>query len=130
MPLLVDETNIFDIEVCYREEKDLIFYDELPIPGDVIKEKFTFKKPSWRDFRQMMSSSCFAHNGVMTLNPYVFMDLKIKLLLKGWTLTKDSKPLPVTSENIDSLNPSLCTYLAKKVDAFLGDEVEDVSKEM
>jgi hypothetical protein len=129
MGLLIDNEATFDVIVKYIEDGEkLIFYekeDKIPEGKIVGEETFAFKRVSWSDFKLMMSESIIVSGGAISLNPYVFMDIKFKLLLKKWSLKdKNGKPLELNIKNIDNLNPQLCEYLNKKLDLALGTPIE------
>jgi len=129
MGLIIDNEATFDVVVKYIEDgENLVFYekeDKIPEGKTGETETFAFKRVSWSDFKLMMSESIIVSGGSISLNPYVFMDIKFKLLLKKWSLKdKNGKPLELNIRNIDNLNPQLCEYLNKKLDLSLGTPVE------
>jgi hypothetical protein len=113
MSLLVSKTETVDIDIYYvMKDGNLVFLkDGTP---DSTKETFTFRKPSWADFKKMMSSSASIDGqGGMSMDPYKFMDVRIKTLLCKWTLKEDDgKDIPLTPENIDCLPVPLMDHLA------------------
>jgi len=131
MGLLIGEKDVFDVKVAFEEKgNSLIFYESNEqIPETAKKESFTFHKPRWIDMRRMMSESIISTGSGIVLNPYVFMDIKIKQLLQDWTLTDtDGKKMKITPESIDNLNPALCDYLNEKIDEVLGTKEEVLTK--
>lgn len=125
MSLLVTEDDIFDVVVKYSDKDRLVIFEDDKAPEDCKSETFTFKKPSWYEIRKMMSESLIPTAGTVVLNPYIFMDVKLKALMVRWTLKdKEGKLLKLSYENIDMLHPSLCDHLSSKIDAMLGTAAE------
>jgi hypothetical protein len=133
MPLFVTEQDVIVIEVCYLEENgQLKFLEE----GDDSCQKpqvetFTFRRPNWSDNRLMMADSMFIDptSGAPVLDPYRFIDRKMKILLKEWTLKVGDEKLPVTGDNIDKLDAALINYLNRALDAKLTPPVEEAPKQ-
>jgi len=110
-----DET--FDIAISYtRGDKGELKFDT---EGEI--ETFTFRRPNWQDTRALMSASVIvsAQTGQAIVDPYRMMDMKIKTLLKDWTIKKDGEKVEVTPENIDKLEPDLVQYLYNKLNSTL-----------
>ena len=122
MSLLIGENDTFDVECFFVENgTNIVFYEKKDAPEGHQHETFTFKKPSWVELRKMMSESLIPSGGTAILNPYTYMDLKLKYLLRKWTLKDgDGKPIKVTFEAIDKMHPSLSVYLSGKIDLILG----------
>ena len=121
MSLLIGDNDTFDIEVFFLEQgNEMKFFSKKDAPENCKAETFTFKKPAWLEMRTMMAQSIIPSGGTVVLNPYVFMDMKIKSLLKKWTLKDDKDNLiKVTPENIDRLHHALCDHLSGRIDSFL-----------
>jgi hypothetical protein len=120
MPLFVTEKDVFVITVRYTEKDGAITYFDpgQQAPEGTLEEHFTFRKPTWSDSRMMMSETMFIDpaSGSPVMDPYRFMDKKIKILLKGWSLKNGNEPLPLSPENIDKLDASLINHLNKRLD--------------
>jgi hypothetical protein len=124
MSLIVSEKQLFEVVVRYKQNGDnLLFYENGEKAEEGHKEeKFFFKRPSWSDTRIMMADTMFMDpaTGQPILDPYRFMDRKIKTLLKDWTLKQeDGEKLPLTSENIDNLDPALINFLNAQLDGVI-----------
>jgi hypothetical protein len=134
MPLLINECDKFEIAVRYleKENKSLQFFeDDEEHPANVSIEKFIFKRPSWSEAASMMSSSVLvsATNGQAILDPYKFMDISIKTLLKEWTLKDGDEALKITHKTIEMLDPNLVQYLfAKMQKVFSPEEPPELAK--
>lgn len=120
MSLLVSEEDLIEITVHYEVKNNKhIFYEDKK--EGTKSENFYFKRPSWGDQREIYEYAFGLDvNGAASLNPYRFVDGKIKVLLKKWSLG-----CPVTEEAIDRLNPFLVSYLDKKVDKVIIVESSD-----
>lgn len=122
MSLMVDKAPCMEIVVKYERlaSGELKFHEEqAPTEGNIKEEKFFFRSPGWGDTKIMAkASSRLDESGRVFLDPYAFMDVRIKTLLCDWTL-KDEKgnKLPIGASNVDSLHPSVLTYLSEKLDA-------------
>lgn len=121
MPLFVTDNDTVDVKVVYTESGgDLEFYEE-KFPDGSKAETFTFRRPNWQDQRTIMEGAlAIDATGMPVVDPYKFMDSKFKTLLCKWTLKDEDGDIPVTSENIDRLHPSLIEYLSSKADRLLG----------
>lgn len=127
MSLLINDSDTFPVEVLFTKEENGTFVFG---KGDS-KETFTFKRPTWNEMRLIMSSSVIinAANGQGLVDPYKMMDLKIKSLLKDWSLKDGENKLPLTNENIDKLNPDLIQYLFAKLNEGLTPKEEPATPE-
>jgi len=119
MSLLVSENETFEIKVKYVAVPDGIkcFEENEQAPLEAVCEWFRFKKPNWEETCEMMSYAMVPYNGSVILNPYRFVDAKLKVLMTAWSI-KDDKGNPVDCKpsNIAKLNPAVCEYLSKKLD--------------
>jgi hypothetical protein len=127
MGLLIGDKDVFEVKAIFEEKgnNSLVFYgDGEKIPETAKRETFTFRKPRWSDMRRMMSESIMPTGMGVVINPYVFMDIKLKQLLQDWTLQEKGKKVKVDAEHIDMLHPALCDYLNAEVDKILGTKDE------
>ena len=120
MSILINDSDRFDITVRYGENNGNIeiFPEEGEIPQDAHSETFTFKRPNWAESRTMLSSCVImnAANGEGVMDPYRFMDTRIKTLLKDWTLKdKDGNKIEVNPANIDMLPPTIVDCLFNRL---------------
>jgi hypothetical protein len=123
MPLLIKESDVVTIVVRYVERETGLEFFEEPHEG-AIEEKFIFKKPNWKIISGVMIDSLMlSPQGVLAMNPFIFMDKKIKALISDWTL-KDSegRKIPATPENIEKMSPELWEYLNGKLDAYVSSD--------
>lgn len=130
MSLLIEEDEL--IEVCVHYEKRdnaFVFYEEEH--KGAMTEKFYFKNPSWGDQTAIMEHAFGLDvSGMTMMNPYLFIDGKIKVLLKKWSLK-----MPVSDENIDKLQPALVNYLDDRLnkliflDTSVAEELEKAGKD-
>jgi len=119
MSLLINDNETFEVKVKYVLVADGIKYfeEDEKAPPEAISEWFKFKRPNWEETCEIMSYAMVPYNGTVVLNPYRFIDGKLKVLLTSWSL-KDAKgnPLECNPVNIMKLNPSICEYLSSKLD--------------
>jgi hypothetical protein len=130
--LLVDDNET--VEVIIRVEKKdggLVFYEDGQPSENAKEERFVFKRPNWGDWKKINTDIVsVSDTGQSTINLHKFIDLRMKILLKSWTL-KDAagKPLPVSPEVIDKLKPALVTYLNRRLeDQLTAAEKEPLAK--
>jgi len=116
MPVFINKESKFEIKVFYTDigNKVVIHNEELP---NCKVQKFLFRQANWEDTCDIMSSSFVPYEGVLILNPYVFMDVKIRRLMAGWDI-KDEKGIdvPFHVDSISSINPAVVEYLSRKID--------------
>ena len=112
MSLFVDDAELFDIEVNYTVENGVIKFHEEGCPG-CESATFSFKRPNWNESKTILSASVLvdAASGRAIVDPYKLMDMRIRLLLKKWSLEQ-----PLLPENIAKLDPNLMQYLYSKVE--------------
>ena len=121
MSLLIQNDDLFTIDIYFKEENGSLEVIEAPSPEDKF-EKFSFKRPNWQETRIVSSASVLvdANTGKAIIDPFKYMDLRLKLLLKDWTLKdQEGNKLPITYDNIDKLHPLLVQHLFGKVEEFL-----------
>src|SRR3990172_4896326 len=124
MGLLIGDKDVFEVKAIFEEKGNntLVFYKEgEKVPETAKRESFTFRKPRWSDMRRMMSDSIIPTGMGVVINPYVFMDIKLKQLLQDWTLKDENgKKVKVDAEHIDMIHPALCDHLNAELDKILG----------
>lgn len=116
--LLVDETSTFQVIVYHGEDTGIfVIYSDTP-PDAAKKDVFTFRRPNWVDVRNMNSASVLvdAVSGKAIIDPYKYMDLKVKSLLTDWTISKGEEKVPVSPDNVNRLQPELIQYLFQKLE--------------
>lgn len=123
MPLLIKESDVVTVIVRYTEDAEGIHFFEEPHDG-AVEERFVFKRPNWKIIsRVMIDSLMLSPNGVLAMNPFVFMDQKIKALISDWTLKDaDGRKIPATADNVEKLSPELWEYLNGKLDAYVSSD--------
>lgn len=112
-----------DINITLRfavvDGESVIFEDDETPPQDVEvqKESFFFRVPRWGDTRKIMSAASSVREDGMVLDPYRFIDARIKYLLADWTLTnKKGNKAPISEQTIEELPPEVINYLHRKLD--------------
>jgi hypothetical protein len=129
MSLLVNEKSNLEVTVRYSIEKGILTFHEEQSDNTIVEEKFFFKRPNWKDHRSMMSSLVMqVTNDELspTVNLYGMMDVRIKTLLKDWTLKDDDgNNLAVTPENIDRLDHRVIEYVFNKLSAELSPATDE-----
>ena len=119
MSLFISDDERFEVVVNYKinDNKELEFFDKKE-SDQITQEKFYFKRPNWIEAKTMSSASVLvdAVSGRAIIDPYKYMDIRFKLLLKDWILSKDNRKVEMTSNNIDKLHPSLIQYLFSKLE--------------
>lgn len=116
--LLVSQDDVFTIDVSYTYENGFLTIHEGEAPTGALKDSFTFRRPNWEDIHIMNSSSVIvdAINGKAIMDPYKYMDIKVKRLLKRWTLKIGQETAPVSQDNINRLHPVMMQHLFAKVE--------------
>jgi hypothetical protein len=133
MGLFIEESDVVEIKVWAKEgpAKEMLYFDkEEP---DCAVETFTFRRTTWDDTKILTASlaSSVVRPSVVTndmnVNPadaMRFVDVKIKTLLKDWTLqTKEGKKRPVSKENIGKLDPVLVQHLFARLSNLPGQTI-------
>jgi hypothetical protein len=123
MPLLLTENDTFEIVVRFVEQnREFKFFE----PGDaapqeVLEERFVFRWPNWSDTKMMMMGAISVDEGGETsVDPYKFMDGKIRILIKDWSLKDgNGEKYKINDKNIDKLHPALFEYLNRKIETTL-----------
>ena len=126
MGLLITDSNKFEIEIAYVEEgQTLTFLAPDSQIANVKKERFTFKRPNWREDMEIMSASVIFDGARTVVNPFRVMDMRIRRLLKDWTLVSGEKKLEINPENIDNLHPDLVQELYRRLEKILSPSPEE-----
>lgn len=122
MPVFIKKDDFIDVTVLVG--KDGFYYEDgdQDSPKDCVEERFTFRRPSWGDVKKILSSSSVVSpEGAYNVDLWKFIDGRLKALLVGWSLKDaEGKPVQVSTETIDSLDPKLTTFLNDRLDATLG----------
>lgn len=123
MPLFISDDDVVELRVFHTEENGILkFYFNDPMPSGVEENIFVFRRPNWGDQNVIMGTTLRIDltSGTPIMDPYRFIDAKLKVLLRSWSL-KDNKgnPLEVSSENIDKLDPNLIEHLNIRLNATL-----------
>jgi len=122
MSLIIDESETFEVRIGYKTEegKDVfsILRAEEVAVAETGLETFTFRKPNWSDSRKMLSSAIYIDSvGGAKLDPYKFMDARLRVLIKNWSLKdKKGERLSLTEENIDRMSLGLVSCLSRALD--------------
>jgi hypothetical protein len=123
MPLFISDDDVVELKVFHTEKDGILkFYMKEPMPAEVEENMFIFRRPNWGDQNAIMETTLRIDltSGTPIMDPYKYIDAKLKVLLKSWSL-KDNKgePLKISSENIDKLDPNLIEYLNVKLNELL-----------
>jgi len=121
MPLFIDDDDTFEVLVTYTQDgKKTLFYEPDEItPPDALEETFTFKRPNWHETMEIMARSVIVSptTNEPIINPYKFMDIKFRTLIRKWTLKdKNGEPLPISDETVKRLTSAVVYYLGTKID--------------
>ena len=126
MSLLVGEKHTFKIDLKYflKDQGITILTKEGQVPeGTQVKsETFTFKRPNWSEIQKMMSACviCDASTGRAIMDPYKFMDIKVKTLLRDWTLKdEEGNKMPLVEDTLSNMEPSVVQYLFDEMNEVL-----------
>lgn len=140
MPILLDPNkNFINIEIYYVEEQKIHGHTVLhfikseeefkewkdkgyqvkdptkPINAKVINKLVTtWKRMIWKEQNSMYSKCIRQFPGAegKDFDPVRYRELKLKNCLKNWDLTDEhGKPVELTEENIDHLDPSMALEL-------------------
>jgi len=127
MSLLINEEQI-EIKVYYiRKNNKIEVLDLEKDPAADLSnyklETFSFKRPGWGEIRSILSESVtITPSEEWKIDPWKYMDSRMKHLLKGWSLIDENeKKLPVTRDNIDRLEFELVSHLNKAIDTQFGE---------
>jgi len=106
--LIVNQNDTFKVNVIYKKNPrgEIEFLEKAPEGPDgqdsanpCSSEWFEFRFPNWSDVRLIMRSA--TNNGSLSgdnIDAMAFMDAKIRVLLKSWSLTDENeKSLPLFS---------------------------------
>lgn len=120
--LIVSPNDTFKVNVIYTKDVkgEIKFLNEKPETGEANEEWFEFRRPNWSDVQIIMRNA--TNNGLRQidqLDAMSFMDAKIRVLLKSWSL-KDEKGKSLTLDNVDKLPTSVIMHLSGEVDKELG----------
>lgn len=104
-------------------------------PEEVIKVISTqWRVMSWKDQNDLLSkaiSYATKSDGTTTgdIDAIKYRDIKLKMNLKGWSLTdEEGKPVAVSDQVIDDLQPAMAREMLSSYDKVTGEEVEDNDK--
>jgi len=132
MSLLVKDERI-DVKVCYKKnaKNKLEFADPDKDLGEeesnYTREAFTFIRPGWGQLKTIFSESItVSPDGEWKVDPWKYMDAKVRHLLVDWTLKEEDdnkvlRKVPVTRANINRLEFELVSYLNKEIDLQFGE---------
>ena len=115
MSLFIEENDLIKITIRYFNQgnKLTIFKEgepKEPIAGKVETDTFELRIPNWEDSVKIATASTLVNGntGAVIVNPHIYTDTKIKLLLKKWSLKdKDGNSVLVTEEKINKLHPKM-----------------------
>jgi hypothetical protein len=134
---LLDKSNAIDINLYYKYvtvgsgQRLVILTEEVAkkqIDGDdeVSKEIETLETKwnllTWKEQNEVMNLSSQMINpqtGERQFNFLAYRDAIIKRCLKGWNLTMNEKPVPVTPDAIDMLPGPIVTNLYQQFETLL-----------
>lgn len=121
MSILIQEDDVFELTVHFGlDEKSIVKVLDAPEEG-CETVTFTFRKPSWKDVRKIVETSYVSNgDGTSFLDPIAYIESKVKVLLKAWTLLdQDKKPIPISK--VDKVPARVMIYVGTKMDDFIGD---------
>ena len=109
------------IQVRYVLEGDevrVLVDDEKAKEGqEVIEEEFVFRRPLWGDTRYVMSAASSLGEDGINIDPYKFIDARIKRLIEDWSFKNEKgKKVSVNEQNIDQLPPDVINYVNSQLD--------------
>lgn len=116
MSLFVSDTDLFEIVVKYERRDGALLLDH---PDAKNEERFWFKRPNWAESKAIMSQGVIVdgNSGQAIIDPYKLMDMKMRTLLKKWTLKgQDGEAMEVSPENLAKLDPLLVQHLYSRVE--------------
>lgn len=144
MSLLDNNSDTFEIELFYKfvslkkGKKLVILEDEKAQeimnkdPNAIIEKLITtWRFPTWKEQNDIAAESSRVVDSLTGQKQFSYIhyrDSTIKKCLKGWNLTVNEKPVPVTPEAIDSLpGPIIMALYQKfeKVSEYTEDEVKN-----
>lgn len=115
MSLFVSDSDVFEVVVKYMKRDGILIFDQ---SGNE-EERFWFKRPNWSESKAIMSQCVMVdgNSGQAIIDPYKLMDMKVKTLLKTWTLKgDDGEAVEVSPENLAKLDPLLVQHLYSRVE--------------
>lgn len=124
--LLIQDNDLFEVPIYFTQKDGRVaFYDNaegVKVPEGAETETFVFRKPNWLDIRNI-NSAAMSLDGATTkpsIDMFRYMDLKVKTLLKDWTL-KDANgaKVQVNVAAINKLHPDLVPHLFAKLEEYL-----------
>jgi hypothetical protein len=117
----------FDLYLTFTEEKGLIvleekdqFIKEGVNDIDITKYTFTFRKPSYKDYVDILSSQVSAGIEGINIDPVNARYSQFVNLISEWSLVNEGgERVEPNKENIDKLNPKLAIAIMDKLDSLL-----------
>jgi hypothetical protein len=121
MSLLPKKKEIITIKVRYVTEDDVIRVldeeEKVPEGQEAIEEEFHFRAPRWGDTRYVMSAASSLGEDGINIDPYKFIDARIKRLIDDWSLKNEKgKKVALHEQNIDNLPPDVVSYINSQLD--------------
>lgn len=110
------------IEVRYTKDDDgevrvLEEEDQAGEGQEVFSESFSFRYPRWGDTRMVMSAASSLGEDGIIIDPYKFIDARIKRLLADWSLKNEKgKTVALNEPNIEQLPSNVVNYLNRQLD--------------
>ena len=84
---------------------------------EVFEEEFKFRHPRWGDTRFVMSAASSLGDEGIKIDPYKFIDARVKRLIEDWSLkTEKGKKVALNEQNIDQLPPDVVNYINSQLD--------------
>lgn len=135
---LLDQSNLIEINLYYKyvdadNGKKLVILDEkkgkeafnssiedISKSVEILKTKWTVL--NWKEQNEVMDLSfqmISPQTGERQFNFIGYRDAVIKRCLKEWDITSDKKPVPVTSDAIDSLPGPVVINLYQKFETLI-----------
>lgn len=121
--LLISDNDVVEVKIYFtRNGNSMVFHEKDSAPAEALNETFIFRQPTWVDIKNINSTAVIVDpsSGKPSMDLFRYMDLKIKTLLKEWSLKNDAgEKLQVSASNINKLSPDLVQHLFTKFEEML-----------
>jgi hypothetical protein len=100
------------------ENNVCVIDEEAPPEGAEVNEvEFKFRYPLWGDTRAVMSAASSIGEDGISIDPYNFVDARIKRLISDWSLKNEKgNKVAINEQNIEKLPSDVVNYINRQLD--------------
>ncbi|MHA1482779.1 MAG: hypothetical protein ACTSQA_05015 [Candidatus Heimdallarchaeaceae archaeon] len=129
--IFIKEDEIVEVDIFFAKDKDGNMSlgnkknELLEIKGmieeSLEEHKITLKYPSHGDMISIVGRSVRIEGNGLSVDPIAARSNRLIVLLRDWTfMDEDDKKLPITSDNINKLHPSVADFILDEFEAKVG----------